>query len=126
MREVLDAAHNGIKAVNKNYFLNEVSLKIDAENGARWSYRYQTGKSARDIDYIYTCQVDGDKIGFGYQKADQVNGENIKSRVEAISNLLEQTLSQQFVVTKFETTFNLSKLLFTAVNDPDLWFVVNY
>ena len=60
------------------------------------------------------------------QKADQVNGENIKSRVEAISNLLEQTLSQQFVVTKFETTFNLSKLLFTAVNDPDLWFVVNY
>ena len=126
MRQVLTDAHNGIKAVNKSYFLNELSLKVDAENGARWSYRYQTGKAAKDIEYIYTCQIDGDKIAFSYQKADQANGENIKNRVEAISSMLEQTLSQQFTISKFETTFNLSKILFTAVNDPDIWFVVNY
>ena len=126
MRKVLTDAHNGIKAVNKSYFLNELSLKIDEENGARWSYRYQTGKAAKDIEYIYTCLLNGDKIAFGYQKADQTNGENIKSRVEAISDMLEQTLSQQFIVSKFVTTFNLSKILFTAVNDPDIWFVVYY
>ncbi len=126
MRQALEDAHNGIKGINKNYFINELTLKVDTINGARWAYKYQSGKSARDIEYLYSCSVEGDKISFTYQKADQTNGENIKSRVDAISTLLEQVLSQQFIVTKFTTEFNLSKIKFTAASDPELWFVINY
>jgi hypothetical protein len=126
MRAVLEAAHAGIKGVNKNNFIDEVKLRIDTENGVRWMFKYQSGKSAKDVEYIYSCNLQGNTITFNYQKADQTNGENIKNRVGAISSMLEQTLSQSFTISKYITNFNQRKMLFTALNDPDLWFVINY
>jgi hypothetical protein len=48
------------------------------------------------------------------------------NRVAGINSLLTQTLSQEFVITPYVTTFNYKKVMFTSVTDPELWFVVNY
>jgi len=126
VQTAISAAHTGIKGVNKSYFIDEFSLRYDAENGARWSYKYQQGKAAKDIDYIYSYTLDGNKITFSYQKADQQNGEAIKNRVDAIGYMLENILAGEFTISKLYSDFNLRKIKLTSNSDADIWFVINY
>ena len=45
------------------------------------------------------------------------------NQLEAVRELLG-TLSQQFVITAEETVFNLKRMKFTCVSNPDLWFII--
>lgn len=126
MLAAFTAAHEGIKAVNKNYAISQVSLKYDEENGFCWFFKYQTGNAARNIEYLYSGDFDGNKVSFNYLKPATSNAEAISSRVEEIKSFMEQTLSQQFVITPYVTSFNYNKVKFTSVSDPDIWFIVNY
>ena len=126
MQAAFNAAHEGIKAVNKNYGISQMSLKYDAVNGFCWFFRYQTGASAKNIEFLYTGGFDGNKVTFNYLKPATSNAEAIINKVEGIRSFMEQTLSQQFAITPYMTTFDYSKVKFTSVSDPDLWFVINY
>ena len=126
MQQALNAAHEGIRAVNKNYGINQISLRYDAENGFCWFFKYQTGNAAKNIEFLYSGAIEGDKASFTYLKPATSNAEAIINRVDGIRSLLQQTLSQQFVVTPNVTSFNYNKVKFTSVSDPDLWFIVNY
>jgi hypothetical protein len=126
MLNALNAAHEDIKAINKNYAINQISLKYDAENGARWFFKYQSGNAAKNIEYLYSCNFDGNKVNFKFLNPATSNAEAIMNRVAGINSLLTQTLSQEFVITPYVTTFNYKKVMFTSVTDPELWFVVNY
>ena len=126
MLNALNAAHEDIKAINKNYAINQISLKYDAENGACWFFKYQSGNAAKNIEYLYSCNFDGNKISFSFLKPASSNAEAIMNRVTGIQNLMTQTLSDQFIISPYVTTFNYNKIKFTSVTDSDLWFVINY
>lgn len=126
MKQYLDAASNGMTAKNKSYKIDSVAVKKDGDNGAIWQFKYQKGSSAKYIAYKYTTVVDGNSIAFNFVRAESANGTNIMNTVPAINTLMTEVLSRKFVFEKYITLFNVTKIKVTAVDDPDIWFVINY
>ena len=70
--------------------------------------------------------MDGNSIAFNFVRAESANGTNIMNTVPAINTLMTEVLSRKFVFEKYITLFNVTKIKVTAVDDPDIWFVINY
>ena len=100
-------------------------------NSFQWLVRYTPGTAtSTSVGYNYSFDMSGDKVTFGYTgpgldaKGDQAtastNVYNTLPAVQAIVGLF----SQQFVVTNALTKFDVTRVKFTSVSDPDLWFTV--
>lgn len=126
MRQLMNSCLNGIKAVNKSYVFNEVKMRYTPSIGVVWTFKYQTTSSAREMQYEYSNEWGDGSFKQVFQKPSTDYAKNIAARVESIGELFENTLSQEFKISAVKTQFNLSKIKFTSVSDPELWFVLNY
>ncbi|MCR4602091.1 MAG: DUF4302 domain-containing protein [Prevotella sp.] len=116
---------------NKAYSFLGLRFTWNAKNESfQWNLRYTPGTSSATLaGYNYTYEMDGNRVKFTYvapgvdAKGSDAATTNIRNALPSVVTITE-LLSQEFTITPANTNFNLSKLKFTAVNDPELWFIV--
>lgn len=125
MRNLYEKCHDSFKGLSKSYALDSLAFTKNLDNGNyKWSFKYAAGKGATTISYEYTGDLENNVINFAYYQAGQYG--DIILDVEGVEELVKDTFGQPFRVESYETSFNLTRLKFIAVNDPDLWFTLKY
>ena len=131
----IDALTEGFsKMKNKNKAYGFAGLRYTwspANNSFQWLVRYTPGTStATSVGYNYTAELTDNGVAFTYtgpgadNKGNTTAATNVRNTLESVVDITE-FFSQQFTITAAETNFDLTKLRFTAVSDPELWFIVN-
>ncbi len=126
MKQYIKAANDAMYAKNKKYRINEVQISRKTDEQAIWGFKYQSTSGAKSMDYLYNISFEGDVVTFTYDKADSTPAENILNTVPEVKTLMSEVLSRKFVVTKVNTKLNYKQIRFTAQDDADLWFILNY
>lgn len=128
MLGLFNDASNALHVVNSSYQVDSLMLNYQ-ENTDKYVWSFKYNKSGKSYSCVYTVNIDGNKATFTYSEAD-MNKDDVKflnnAKLTKLNQLITETLSQQFLVDKYFSVFDLSKIKFTAVNDPELWFVVCY
>ena len=128
----LSAEFATLKNKNKPYTFVGLRMTWNARNESfQWVVRYTPGTStATSSAYNYNFEMAGDRVKFTYVAP----GADAKGSVDAATNVrnalssvaaITDLMSQEFVVTAYQTTFDLTKMKLTSASDPDLWFVVS-
>ncbi|MBQ8467926.1 MAG: DUF4302 domain-containing protein [Prevotella sp.] len=127
MSSLLNDCLNGMKEMNKKNIFSEPVFRYDAAKKVGIvSFKYQNLESAKEMQYEYEANFNNDHVTFTYKQATESYAENVSSRVQAVNKLLKEVLSQEFVVSAYDTQFNLSYIKLTSTSDPDLWFLLYY
>ncbi len=126
MKQYVNDASNAMKQRNSAYHIDSLSITKTADGEAQWKFRYQSGKNAKDQRYKYTYQQEGNTITFTYVEPSETSAANILNAVPEIKTLMTEVLSQKFIINKYITIFDLTKIKLTSESDPEIWFVINY
>lgn len=115
---------NKWKEGNRAAQLTKLAITGDGNGNMNIQAIYQVGQASRNpANFKYTYTKDGDKFNLQYVEADN-GGQKVLSKVPSMQEMLN-ALSKQFVVTKNETRFNLSKLKLVSATDENSWFVIS-
>ena len=74
--------------------------------------------------YVFDMKNDDESVTYQYQKPRDTSSENVKNSFKSIQELMS-LLSRKFIVSAFDSKFNLTRVKLTSADDPDIWFVVN-
>ena len=118
---------------NRPYTFVGISLGRDARSieGVRDTVNccniiYRTPGSSRNVQacYVFDMKNDDESVTYQYQKPRDTSSENVKNSFKSIQELMS-LLSRKFIVSAFDSKFNLTRVKLTSADDPDIWFVVN-
>ena len=128
MQGLFNDASDALHVVNSKYQVDSLTLSYQEKTDKFvWAFKYNV--SGKTYSCVYSVNIDGDKASFAYSEAD-MTADDVKflnnAKLTKLKQFIAETLAQQFLVEKYQTVFDLSKIKFTAVNDPELWFVVYY
>ena len=126
MKNYISDASNAMKKRNSSYHIDSLSISKSADGEAQWMFRYQSGKNAKNQPYKYIYQQEGNTITFTYVEPAESSAGNILNAVPEIKTLITEVLSQKFIIDKYTTIFDLTKIKLTSESDPEIWFVINF
>lgn len=87
---------------------------------------YKTPGSSRNVQacYVFDMKNDDESVTYQYLKPRDTSSENVQNSFKSIQELMS-LLSRKFIVSAFDSKFNLTRVKLTSADDPDIWFVVN-
>lgn len=126
MKKYINDASDAMKQRNSAYHIDSLELATSGEGKAQWMFRYQSGLNPKNQPYNYTCQFENNTLTFDFVEAGEKSAGNIMNAVPEIKALITEVLSQKFIIEKYITIFDLTKIKLTSESDPEIWFVINY
>lgn len=97
--------------------------KADAYYSCAAQYKTSGASATSNAAFSFGYTLGTDEVTYSYQDALDTASGNIAKTVTSIEDI-NKVLSQSFRIEPATTGFNLKTMKVTAVNDPDIWFVI--
>lgn len=130
MKGYLDAANDQLYRYGRTLrprvtmHVDSLNLIQTADGNITWNAKIMSNSDY--YSYVYQKSENGNNLTYTFENAANDLSEYPIDNFSDFAALFKEVLSRQWTVVPLDTKFNYGNIKFTAVDDPDLWFVATF